>query len=38
MAIMSKYDTGSSALRSPEDGVLSDSGGGDVAMMFAYSY
>lgn len=38
VSIMSKYDTGSSALRSADDGVLSDSGGSDVAMMFAYSY
>ena len=38
LSIMSKYDTGSSALRSLDDGILSDSAGGDVAMMFAYSY
>lgn len=37
MSIMSKYDTGSSALRSLEEGALGDSGG-DVAMMFAFSY
>lgn len=38
MSIMSKYDNRSSALRSLDDGVVSDSGGGDVAMMFAFSY
>jgi NlpC/P60 family len=38
MSIMSKYDNGSSAQRSLDEGVLNDSGGGDVAMMFAYSY
>jgi NlpC/P60 family len=38
MSIMSKYDNRSSALRSPDDGLLNDSGGGDVAMMFAFSY
>jgi hypothetical protein len=38
MSIMSKYDTGSSALRALEEGALGDSGGGDVAMMFAFSY
>jgi hypothetical protein len=38
MSILSKYDTSSSALRSPEDGTFSDSGGRDVAMMFAFSY